>query len=45
LLKVNTDFMIKLNDFGIDIPGMVVGKVDENIKVSATFIATDATAK
>lgn len=45
LLKVSTEFMIKLNNFGIDIPGMVVGKVDENIKVSATFIATDATAK
>jgi polyisoprenoid-binding protein YceI len=45
LLKVNTNFEIKLSDYGIEIPSMVVGKVDEVIKVSAMFIATDEGSK
>jgi len=42
LLKVKANFEIKLGDYGVMIPKMVVGKLDENIKVSVTFIATDA---
>lgn len=41
LLKVTADFTIKLSDYGISIPSMVVGKVDETIKVSANFVASD----
>lgn len=44
LLKTKASFNIKLSDFGINIPDMVVGKVDENIKVSVGFIASDANA-
>ncbi len=44
LLKVTTDFSIKLADYGITIPDMVIGKVDDNIKVSANFVASDAVA-
>ena len=42
LLKVKANFEIKLGDYGVMIPDMVVGKLDENIKVSVGFIATDA---
>jgi len=42
LLKVKATFEIKLGDYGVMIPKMVVGKLDENIKVSVAFIATDA---
>lgn len=42
LLKVQADFQIKLSDYGISIPDIVVDKVDDNIKVSAKFIATDS---
>jgi len=42
LLKVNANFDIKLSDYGIEIPSMVVGKVDENIKVSTNFVGTDS---
>ncbi len=45
LLKVNANFEIKLGDYGVMIPKMVVGKLDENIKVSVAFIATDAGSK
>ena len=45
LLKVNANFEIKLSDYGIEIPGMVAGKVDENIKVSTNFVATDEGSK
>ncbi len=41
LLKVKANFEIKLGDYGVMIPKMVVGKLDENIKVSIAFIATD----
>ncbi|MFC2084852.1 YceI family protein [Bacteroidota bacterium] len=41
LLKVKADFNIKLSDYGVKIPDMVVGKVDENIKISANFVASD----
>lgn len=42
LLKVTANFVIKLADYGVNIPDMVIGKVDDNIKVSANFVATDA---
>ncbi len=45
LLKVKANFEIKLGDYGVMIPKMVVGKLDENIKVSVSFIATDAGSK
>jgi polyisoprenoid-binding protein YceI len=45
LLKVNADFEIKLSDYEIEIPGMVVGKVDEVIKVSTNFVGTDSGSK
>jgi polyisoprenoid-binding protein YceI len=45
LLKVNADFNIKLSDYGVEIPSMVVGKVDEVIKVSTNFVASDASSK
>ncbi|MBU2494338.1 MAG: YceI family protein [Bacteroidetes bacterium] len=41
LLRVSADFNIKLSDYNISIPSMVAGKVDENIKVSANFVASD----
>ena len=42
LLRVTANFKLKLGDFNISIPSMVAGKVDETIKVSANFIASDA---
>ena len=42
LLRITTNFKLKLTDFNISIPSMVAGKVDETIKVSANFIASDA---
>ncbi|RMD48595.1 MAG: YceI family protein [Ignavibacteria bacterium] len=44
LLKVKASFDINLGDYGIKIPDMVVGKVDDNVKINVTFIATDANA-
>ena len=44
LLKVKASFDIKLGDYGITIPDMVVGKVDDNVRVSVNFISTDANA-
>lgn len=41
LLRVTANFKLKLGDFNISIPSMVAGKVDETIKVSANFIASD----
>jgi hypothetical protein len=42
LLKVKASFEIQLGDFGVKIPGMVKGKLNETIKVNANFIASDA---
>ncbi len=41
ILKVKASFNFNLGDYGINIPNMVVGKVDDNIKVAVNFIATD----
>ncbi|GAB4298486.1 MAG: hypothetical protein Kow0098_23770 [Ignavibacteriaceae bacterium] len=42
LLVVNTEFNIKLSDYGIRIPDMVVGKVNDEVKITANFVASDA---
>jgi polyisoprenoid-binding protein YceI len=42
LLTINADFNIKLTDYGVQIPSMVVGKVDEEVKISVNFVASDA---
>ncbi|MEE9431550.1 MAG: YceI family protein [Melioribacteraceae bacterium] len=42
LLKVKANFSIELGDYGVKIPGMVVGKLNETIKVSVNFMASDA---
>jgi len=41
LLKVKANFEIQLGDYGVKIPGMVVGKLNETIKVSVNFMASD----
>ncbi|MDZ7765757.1 MAG: YceI family protein [Melioribacteraceae bacterium] len=42
LLVANADFSIKLSDFGVDVPSMVVGKVSEEVKITTNFVASDA---
>ncbi len=42
LLKVKGKFGIKLGDYGIKIPAMVAEKLNDEIKVSVNFIASDA---
>ncbi len=42
LLRVKGNFSIKLSDYGVQIPSMVVAKLDDNIKISVSFIASDA---
>jgi len=42
LLKVKANFEIDLRDYGITIPNMVVGKVDNTVGISVGFIASDA---
>lgn len=42
LLKVTANFSIKLSDYKISIPSMVKDKVDQNIKISVTFLASDS---
>lgn len=42
LLVADTEFSIKLSDYGVQIPSMVVGKVNEEVKVTASFVASDA---
>jgi len=44
LLVVNTEFSIKLSDYGVKIPSMVVGKVNEEVKITVNFVASDANA-
>lgn len=44
LLVANADFSIKLSDYGVKIPSMVVGKVDEEVKITTNFVASDANA-
>lgn len=42
LLVVNAEFSIKLSDYGVKIPSMVVGKVNEEVKITVNFVASDA---
>lgn len=42
LLVANTEFTIKLSDYGVSIPSMVVGKVNEEVRITANFVASDA---
>lgn len=44
LLVVNAEFSIKLSDYGVEIPSMVVGKVNEAVEISVNFVASDANA-
>jgi len=42
LIVANAEFGIKLSDYGIKIPDMVVGKVNEEVKITTNFVASDA---
>lgn len=44
LLVANAEFSIKLSDYGVKVPSMVVGKVNEEVKISTNFVASDANA-
>lgn len=44
LLVANADFNIKLSDFGVKIPDMVVGKVSDEVQISINFVASDKNA-
>lgn len=44
LLVANADFNIKLSDYGVMIPSMVVGKVNEEVLITANFVASDKNA-
>lgn len=41
LLVANADFKIKLADYGIMIPEMVVGKVNDEVAITVNFVASD----
>ncbi|PIQ09078.1 MAG: hypothetical protein COW71_08340 [Ignavibacteriales bacterium CG18_big_fil_WC_8_21_14_2_50_31_20] len=42
LLVANSEFSIKLSDYGVNIPSMVLGKVNEEVKINVNFVASDA---
>lgn len=42
LLVANADFKIKLADYGVMIPDMVVGKMSDEIIITANFVSSDA---
>lgn len=44
LFVVSTEFNIKLSDYEVKIPSMVVGKVSEAVNITANFVASDANA-
>lgn len=44
LLVANTDFKINLTDYGVMIPDMVVGKVNDEVQINVNFVASDANA-
>jgi len=44
LLVANADFKIKLADYGVMIPDMVVGKVNDEVQINVNFVASDANA-
>lgn len=45
LLVANADFNIKLSEYGVNIPSMVVGKVNEEVQITTNFVASDANAQ
>lgn len=44
LLVANADFNIKLADYGVKIPDMVVGKVNDEVQINVNFVASDKSA-
>lgn len=42
LLVANTGFTIKLSDYGIKIPAMVSGKLNDEVEIKVNFVASDA---
>jgi polyisoprenoid-binding protein YceI len=44
LLVANADFKINLTDYGVMIPDMVVGKVNDEVQINVNFVASDANA-
>lgn len=44
LLVANASFNIKLSDYGVKIPDMVVGKVNEEVQITTNFVASDKNA-
>ncbi len=42
LLVANADFKIKLSDYDVQIPSMVIGKVSEDVIITVNFVASDA---
>jgi polyisoprenoid-binding protein YceI len=44
LLVAKADFDINLADYGVKIPDMVVGKVNDDVKITTSFVASDVNA-
>lgn len=44
LLVANAEFNIRLADYGVKIPDMVVGKVSDQVQISTSFVASDKNA-
>lgn len=44
LLVASADFDIKLADYGVKIPDMVVGKVSDEVQINVNFVASDKNA-
>lgn len=44
LLVASADFKIKLADYGVKIPDMVVGKVNDEVEINVNFVASDKNA-
>lgn len=42
LLSANAEFTIKLSDYGIQIPSMVSGKLNDEVEIKVNFVASDA---
>ncbi|KAB2846011.1 MAG: YceI family protein, partial [Melioribacteraceae bacterium] len=42
LLVARANFAVKLSDYGVTIPSMVVGKLSEDVDISVDFVASDA---
>ncbi len=44
LLVANANFNIKLSDYGVKLPDMVVGKVNDEVQINVNFVASDKNA-